>query len=397
MRFVVENLDDFGRGIIYLDNKITFVSNTLIGEEIEVLDYRESKKYNVVTEFNFIKKNNDRVDSECPYFNECGGCQLRHMSIKTQLKYKDTKALNIMRKFAKIDNNINKIVNCNSDYYRNKIVLHINGDKIGFYKDGCKDLVIIDKCLLVNSKINDFILRIKRFIVDNKNLTEAIIRVVNDKIMIAFVGEVNSLVLSNYFDVDSLYLNGVCIKGNEVLEEIILNKRFVVSLESFFQVNKDMTEIIYQKIIDYVKELGASNVLDLYCGTGTIGMLVSDYVNTVVGVEVVEKAVNDAIINKDLNEVKNISFQKARVEELEINDSFDTVIVDPPRKGLDKKVIDNLLENKYKNIIYMSCDLVTLARDINLLSEVYEVKEMSTYDMFPNTYHVETVCLLKRI
>ncbi len=396
MKFIVESLDDFGRGIIYLNDKITFVSNTLIGEEIVVLEYNEFKKYNLVTSFKFIKKNNDRVDSLCPYYLECGGCQLRHMSSNKQHQYKNMKALNIMKKFAKIEVDIESIVSCNAEYYRNKIVLHIEGSKLGFYKDRSKELVVIDKCLLVDKQINDVILLVKEFIKTNKDLSEVMIRTVNNKIMINFTGNVDASILSKYFDADSIYLNGTCIKGEKALEEVIFDKRFVISPKSFFQVNKAVTNVIIKKIINCIKEVKASHVLDLYCGTGMIGLLVSDYVASVLGVEVVEDAIRDANINKELNNVDNICFQQGKVEEIEFNNDYDTVIVDPPRKGLDKKVISNLLENNYNNIIYMSCDLVTLARDINLLKEVYVIKEINTYDMFPNTYHVECITVLER-
>ncbi len=177
-----------------------------------------------------------------------------------------------------------------------------------------------------------------------------------------------------------------------------MDKKFNIRKESFFQVNDEIVEKLYSYVRDITLLLSSKIVLDLYCGVGTIGIIVSDLVEKVVGVEVVEEAVVDANQNKRLNNIKNIEFINSKVEDVisNFNNEFDTVIVDPPRSGLDRKTKDVLLKEKFKNIIYISCDAVTLARDLFELSTVYNFKSIELFNMFPRTYHVECVCVLNR-
>lgn len=151
---------------------------------------------------------------------------------------------------------------------------------------------------------------------------------------------------------------------------------------------------IYNKVLKYVDE---GNVLDLYCGTGTIGIYVSKKAKKVLGIELNQEAINDALINKKINDISNIDFISGDVGTILSENNFkaDIIIFDPPRAGLDNKSIDNIIKIKPKKIIYVSCDPVTLARDLNILKEKYDVIEITPFDMFGNTYHVECVCLLK--
>jgi len=154
---------------------------------------------------------------------------------------------------------------------------------------------------------------------------------------------------------------------------------------------------MYNKVIDFYKEHKNLKVLDLYCGTGTIGMLISKYCKSVIGVEVNKEAINSANRCKDKNSIKNIEFYQGKVEDkIDMFSDIDSIVVDPPRAGLDKHSIEIILKLNPESIIYISCDPATLARDLNLLKDNYEVKEINPIDMFPNTYHVENVCILER-
>ena len=171
--------------------------------------------------------------------------------------------------------------------------------------------------------------------------------------------------------------------------------KFKISPDSFFQVNTVQAKKLYDKVLEYL-EPNNDSVLDLYCGTGTIGIYVSKYCKKVYGIEINKYAVEDAFINKKINNVDNIDFKCLDTSDINIKEKYDKIIVDPPRSGLDKKTINFLLNSESKRIVYVSCDPVTLSRDLELLSEKYNVIEITPVDMFSRTYHVENICLIER-
>ena len=195
----------------------------------------------------------------------------------------------------------------------------------------------------------------------------------------------------------SLIFNNEVIKGERTIMSFIGEKRFIISDKGFFQVNKTLTERLYNEVLNIVKEVKPKKVLDLYCGCGTIGIYISDYVDEVVGVEVFKESIENAKKNKKLNNCNNIRFICDKVENVidNIKDNTDLVIVDPPRGGLDITSVNVLLSMNVNNLVYVSCDPVTLARDIKLLKEKYDVVSVKPFNMFSKTYHVECVCLLK--
>ena len=208
--------------------------------------------------------------------------------------------------------------------------------------------------------------------------------------MLVFYGNISSNINLN---VDTIIVNNKVVKGNGYIKEYINDLCFVISPTSFFQVNNIGMTNIYNKVLEYVD---GGNVLDLYCGTGTIGIYVSKKANKVLGIELNKEAVKDALFNKKINNINNIDFISGDVGIILFKNNFkaDIVIVDPPRAGLDSNSINNIIKIKPNKIIYVSCDPVTLARDLNILKEHYDVLEITPFDMFSNTYHVECVCLL---
>ena len=185
------------------------------------------------------------------------------------------------------------------------------------------------------------------------------------------------------------------VYGKKYITEKLGNYKYLVSPDSFFQININTCFKLYSKIKEYVKD--NKNVLDLYCGTGSIGIFVSEN-NNVLGIEVNEYAIEDALENAKLNDIKNIDFICGESGKTLNNIKFkpDAIIVDPPRAGLTKEAIDNIFKLNPKELIYVSCDPMTLVRDLNLLNKHYEIIELTPYDMFPNTKHVETIVYLKR-
>ena len=398
MRVKIEKLDHFGRGICYIDGKICFVEDTLPGEEVKVKITLEKKKYMLGRVKDFYSVSSDRVDDVCPYKDKCGGCDLSHLSYKMENEYKCLKVKEILKKYADVDEVLVEDVSFGEEYnYRNKITLHGDHNIIGYYKKNSNDIVPINKCLLVDEKINHIINVINMMSSDNE-YKDIIIRVSNDseEILISITGKVKGYeVLEDLCD--SLIINDEVIKGERCIMSFIGEKKFIISDKGFFQVNKTLTERLYNEVLNIVKEVKPKKVLDLYCGCGTIGIYISDYVDEVVGVEVFKESIENAKKNKKLNNCHNIRFICDKVENVidNIKDNTDLVIVDPPRGGLDKTSIDVLLSMNVNNLIYVSCDPVTLARDIKLLKEKYDVVSVKPFNMFSKTYHVECVCLLK--
>lgn len=382
----IEKLDHFGRGIAKVNNIPIFVENSLIGEEVEILITKEKKNYMEGVVIDYIKKSPLRVKSNCPYYDKCGGCDLLHLSYIEQLKYKENKVKEIIKKFSGLEC-INNIVSSKQFNYRNKITLQVKNG-IGYFQKKSNDIINIDNCLLVDNKINEIINKLKK--IDVSDVKKIVVRVTNLESMVVFYGKIN---LKIDLDVDTIIINDKVFKGNGYIREEINDFKFIISPTSFFQVNNIGMINIYNKVLEYVD---GGNVLDLYCGTGTIGIYVSKKANKVLGIELNKEAIKDALINKKLNNINNIDFISGDVGTILSENNFkaDIIIVDPPRAGLDNKSIDNIIKIRPRKIIYVSCDPVTLARDLNILKEKYDVIEITPFDMFGNTYHVECVCLL---
>lgn len=369
----IEKLDHYGRGITRINDKICFVENALPKEIVEIKIIKETKKYFLATTTKIIKKSEDRTDIPCPYTNQCGGCNLAHLSFEKENEFKTEKVKEIMNKFAKIDSKIIKEIVYDKPYhYRNKITLHTNGNKIGLYQKESNTITPITKCLLLNDKLNEELGNIKP-----KTKKDIILKIGNKTDEILSPTNKNNYIIS-----------------------YIGNKKYKISEKSFFQVNSVITEKLYEEIKRIIQDKKSKNVLDLYCGTGTIGIYIHECVDKVLGIESCKEAVEDANDNKELNNATNCTYKLGKVEDLttELTKEYDTAIIDPPRSGLHKKVVEKLLEITPKNLIYISCDPVTLARDLNLLKEKYEIEYIRPYNMFSRTYHVEccTVLSLKK-
>ena len=394
----IEKLDYYGRGISRSSGKVYFIENALKDEDVSITLLKEKKKYceAKLKEISNISK--DRTEAKCKYYNVCGGCQLMHIKEEKQEEFKKEKVEEILKKFLKYNKDVNDIVFSKNFNYRNKVVLHVKDNKLGFYKNKTNELIEIDKCLLLNPVINDLISYLKNYI-ELKDIEKITIKVGNktNEVMLIIDGSIAKYQKLLEI-VDVLIINEKVMTTKDYITSYIGNKKYIIKRNSFFQVNYDISTRMYDKVKDVIVKEKSKNVLDLYCGTGTIGIYISDVVSKITGIEVVSDAIEAANTNKKINNVENIEFILGKVEDkLDFisNNNIDTVIVDPPRSGLHKKVIPILEKISPKTIIYVSCDPITMARDIKLLSNNYELVEVTPYDMFPNTYHVECVCVLK--
>ena len=385
----IEKLDYYGRGIGRINNKITFVENALKDEIVDIKILKESKKYNEAIVKSYNTKSKSRVTPKCKYYNICGGCNISHLKEEEQEGFKDSKIKELLNRNLNIEH-LDKIEYSKFYNYRNKI---------GLYKNKSNELIEIDECLLVDDKINNVIKILKKIIKKEKNLKKATIKLGNttNEVMLILEGKIKdySELLNK---VDVLIINDKVVSKKDYIISIIGNKKYKISKNSFFQVNQVITEKIYNEIRSNIEKINPKNVLDLYCGTGTIGIYIADLVKNVIGIEVIKDAVLDANFNKELNNIDNISFILGKVEDKikDIKDNIDLIIVDPPRSGLDKKVIPVINKLKAKNIIYVSCNPITLVRDLKLLKDNYNIEYIKPYDMFPNTYHVESISVLER-
>lgn len=396
----IERLDYFGRGITYIDNKICFVYNALPKEIVDVEVIKNTNKYLEGKVINYIEESPDRVESKCPYFNECGGCQFQNIDINYENSYKTNKVKDLVTRIGHIyPDLVEDTKSINEFNYRNKVVFHVNNRVLGYYKNNSNEIVEVDNCLLLKDEINDLIPKIKEIVeIESNDIEEVMIRCSNksSKVMVCFLGVVEDLLDLDTL-VECIYINNELVFGYPLISEIG-NYKFYVSPKSFFQVNDVLVEKLYDEVLDYCGLEEVSNVLDLYCGTGTIGIYISRAVENVLGIDISESSIEDANKNKVLNGVENCNFICSRVEDYidKINGEYDLVVVDPPRAGLDNKTKDYLKTIGSKAIIYISCDPATLARDINDLSDTYEVMSVKPYNMFVKTYHVENVVVLER-
>lgn len=383
----ITNLDHFGRGIVKKEKPI-FIDNALVGEIVEIEITKDNKKYSEGRVIKYIKKSPLRVESNCPFYDKCGGCDLLHLSYQDQLKYKETKVKEIIKKFSGLEC-VKEIVPTIQYNYRNKVTLHVK-QKLGYYQKKSYDIINIDNCLIADERINDLIKKLN--IIDLNTITKITIRVSSKESMLVIEG--GKLDITSFKEVDTIIVDNQVLKGRGYIIEEINNLKFVISPDSFFQVNRLGMINIYNQVLKYVDN--DTKVLDLYCGTGTIGIYLADKVNQVLGIDINKSAINDALMNKKINNLENIDFKLGDVEDVLNNNSFkaDCIVVDPPRAGLGNMVIKNIFKIQPQKLIYVSCDPVTLARDLNILKDKYDVVEITPFDMFSNTYHVECVGLL---
>lgn len=361
---LIKDLDYYGRGVAKINNKTIFIKNALPDEEVEIEYTKEKKNFDEAVATSIDKENSYRRKAPCPYYGTCGGCNIMHMDYDYQLEFKKEKVKNIIKKLAGLDINLD-IEPSNEFNYRNKITLHNNGT-LGYKKESSNDIIRIDKCLIVKESINNYLKEIKDF-----DKEELVIRT-NDN------DEIISSVTEGY-----------------IIEEIN-GFRFRIDINSFFQVNNYICSKIFEYINENISEV--QNALDLYSGVGTLSFIASKKAKRVYSIEVNDSSYKNALENIKLNNITNVVAMHGKVEDKikEINAKIDLIITDPPRSGMDAFTIETILKMLPKEIVYMSCEPSTLARDLNLLKDKYEIKSIKAFDMFPNTYHIESLLVLER-
>lgn len=400
----IESLDHFGLGIAHINNKVVFVENAIPAEVVKIEIIEDKKNYSKARVKEYIKKSEKRVEAVCPYFNTCGGCSLMFYSYEDTLEYKFKKIQELITKnkiFFNLTNNESNIEIIKNDEplnYRNKISLKIVDGHIGYYKNNTHELVEINECKLANSEINKVIKNYKLLGIKDGTLT---LRVNSNNEILIIIEALNDNYnielekLKNIVKLVGIVYNNKTIYGEAFFYERIGGYLFKVSYNSFFQINPYICSILF-KLID--KEIANEDiVLDLYSGVGTLGIVASKKAKKVISVEIIKNAVLNGIFNAKINKRDNIEFMLGDTGKVvdKITQDFDTLIVDPPRSGLDKNTINFIKEKLPKKIIYVSCDANTLMRDLKLLETNYKIVKYKVLDMFSYSYHLESFVVLK--
>ena len=391
IKLEINSFDHEGRGIGKYNNKVVFVPNAIPGEIVEIEIIKDKKTFSEGKIISYIKKSPKRIEASCPFYNKCGGCSFEHISIDDEKKVKTNNVINIIKKYANLDV-LPIFIDSDKEYnYRNKIELKIENGNWGYYNSLSHNFVKINKCLIAKDSINRIIENKNYFDIKNGSI---IIRCnYNDEIIIKidtsdkYNIDIDNLINNN--KIVGIIVNNKLIYGEDYYIEKVGKYLFKVNINSFFQINLN----ILSKVFDLISKDKYKTVVDLYCGVGTLGIALNK--DKLYGIEIVPEAITDAIKNSEINKQNNLYMLGDSSKISKIEDKIDCIIVDPPRSGLNNKTINNILKFNSKSIIYMSCNPMTLARDLNILKEKYLVKKIYILNMFPKTKHVECVCFLE--
>lgn len=426
-----------GEGIAKINGYTTFVLGALKGEKCKIHILKVLKTHAFAKVIQIIEKSSKRVEPDCSTFNKCGGCDLRHIAYSETLKIKQEEAQNLVNKMLKNKVKVNETVGMEDPtFYRNKAIYPVTQDKkVGIFAKRSHNIIPINECK-IQTKISQ---EISKYILDNwkdsiyeEETGKGLLRNImvregfkTDEIMLVLVqnGEKNVFetnsklkienVIKEFPKIKTIVINvntektnvvlsrkNIIVYGDGTITDRLGDYEFKISPNSFYQVNPIQTEKLYNLAIEGAKLKKDDILCDLYCGIGTIGIFASKYVKKVYGVEIVEEAIKDAKQNAEINNVDNIEFIQGDVE-VAFNKMLDNgvkpsvVIVDPPRKGLDSKTVQNLCDLKLDRLVYVSCNPATLMRDLQVLEDVYKIDSITPVDNFCYSSHIECVAVLE--
>lgn len=442
-KYVVDIIDNGfeGEGIAKIDGLTVFVPGSIKGEKCEILIVKVLASHAYGKIVNIIEKSENRKESDCATYKRCGGCSLRHMTYESTLKLKRQVVQNLVNKGLKKKVEVLETIGMENPYnYRNKaqypVGLNSEGQpEVGVFAQRTHTIIPIQTCLIqteISQKIAKTILNFvkeKNIQVYNEENQKGLLRNIvikvgkyTNRVMCILVvndskfnqeQELVKLLCEKYPEIKTIVKNinnkntnvilgkeNINLYGNGYIEDKLGEYIFKISPMSFYQVNPVQAEILYTTAINQAN-LDRNDILfDLYCGIGTIGIFASKYVNKVYGIEIVPQAIEDAKENAKINDVKNIEFICGDVEvafdELINKEKIvpSAIIVDPPRKGLDNKTVENIAKIKPAKLVYISCNPATMVRDLTKLENIYNIKAIQPVDMFPWTSSVETVTML---
>ncbi len=452
-----------GKSLAKKDGKVIFIEGAVPGDVVDVRLTKNKKDWAEGAVKKFHQYSSDRVAPFCKHFGVCGGCKWQMLPYEKQAFYKQSEVEQHLRRIGKLEIPALQPIAAASEtrYYRNKLeftfsskkyftheemaALHLpEGERIGlpsipalgFHVPGAFDKVIdIDECFLqqepsngIRNQLRDFVLEkgfsfydIRNHVGLMRNLMirqcttgDLMVNVVFGEQDQAAIVEVMNFMKLSFPEITSLYYtvntkfndsifdqSPVLFSGNPHAIEQLKQWKFKIGPKSFFQTNTRQAEQLYQITKDFAELSGDEVVYDLYCGTGSIGIFVSDQAKKIIGVELIEEAIDDARENASLNDISNALFFAGDVADVCKHDFFeqhgrpDVIITDPPRAGMHEKLIHQILYMEAPTVVYVSCNPATQARDLQLLGEKYDVTAVRPVDMFPHTHHIENVVQLK--
>lgn len=433
-----------GEGIAKIDGYPIFIEGAILGEKVKVLIVKAKKNYAYGKLLEVIEASEERIEPKCKVYKRCGGCTVQHMNYKKQLDYKFERVKDCISKIGGLDSSLVEypIGMKEPERYRNKVQLPVGIVKgelsIGFYAPRSHNIINLETCL-IQDKVADKVADITRKWMTKYNISAASIDGVFNKnglirhvmirkgfttneVMVVLVSTKKSVpnienfieeIKNNIEGIKSIILNVnkentnvilgqecITLWGKDTITDYIDNFKFNISPLSFFQVNPVQTEKLYSKALEYAGLTGEETVFDAYCGTGTITLFLSQKAKKVYGVEIIEPAIINARENAKINNIDNAEFFVGKSEEIipeliEKGIVPEVIVVDPPRKGCDIKLLEAIGKAKPKRVVYVSCDPSTLARDLKILEEKgYKTEKVQPVDMFPHTSHIENVTSL---
>ena len=433
----IVDISSEGSGIGKYDGMAIFIPTTAVGDYVRAKILKLKKNYAFAKTEEIITPSQHRVSTDCGVFARCGGCTLRHIDYKAEATLKQNRVTQTMRRIGGATMDAQDIIyNECPNRYRNKALYPVaEGGELGFYSHHSHRVVVCDDCLLhpeifsAAGKVFTSFVKEHGISVYNEQSGKGLLRhfylregKLTGEVMVGVVingnelphaeklveglksvlGDRLSSVVLNINTLDTNVVLGdknICVYGREYIYDILCGVRVRISPHSFYQVNHDMAERLYEKAAEYANPNG-KNILDLYCGAGTIGLSMAQKAKSVIGVEIVDAAVRDANINAKENGIANARFicgdaAKAALQLKSEKITADVVILDPPRKGCEESLLNTVALNfAPERIVYVSCDVATLARDTAILEKLgYKLIEYTPCDLFPRTAHVETVAL----
>lgn len=442
--YIVDIIDQGfeGEGIAKIDNFTIFIEGTIKGEKCKILIVKVTTSHAFGKLIEILENSKYRVETDCGTYKRCGGCNLRHIDYEETLNIKQNTVQNLVSKTLNNKINVNMTIGMGNPYnYRNKAQYPVGLDKnnepvMGVYAKRTHEIIPMRNCMIQNPLSEQIANFVFHFFIQNnipiynekngKGLLRHIVIKVGirtHEIMCILVlngkelkkeKELVKLLIKEFPEVKTVVKN-INVKNTNVIlgneNEVIYGDGYIydklgdytfkISPMSFYQINPVQTEVLYNTAIEMANLSKTETLFDLYCGIGTIGIFASPFVKKVYGIEIVKQAIEDAKENASINDIRNIEFFAGDVEKIfedvlnKNNDKPDVIFVDPPRKGLDKHTIENILNVQPEKIIYISCNPASLVRDLKLLEEKYDVREIQPVDMFPFTSHVESVALLQ--
>ena len=436
----IEGYSSEGDGIARLNGMAVFVKGSIQGEtcRVKLLKVGRTAAWGKVEQV--LSPSPARITPDCPHYPQCGGCALRHMSYSEELRFKRQRVEDALQRIGGLSIGVSAIHGAaDPDRYRNKAQFPVSekdGVSVGFFRARSHDVIDVPACLLQREAANAAGRAVKAWMQQfhipayNERAHSGLVRHVyvrtnragqslvcllcngsalpheNELItaLRAAVPEISGIVLGINTEKTNVILGKQyrTLWGEDFLHDTLCGLDFKLSVPSFFQVNPAQTEVLYRKAAEFAGLSGRETVVDLYCGTGTISLVLAQQAKHVIGAEIVPSAIEDAKENALRNGLTNVEFicadaGEAAAELVRRALRPDVISVDPPRKGMSEEVIGHIVSMQPEKIVYVSCDPATLARDLKRFSEQgYTPRRVEAVDMFPRTKHVETVCLLSK-